>query len=82
MLEESQYGQSLPIFLEVLDPASEEENLPPFDKENDVILFLKMYDPWNESLHYQGHFCVPIGATFRTFYVTLEFSPSKGNVFP
>lgn len=64
-LEDSQYGHSMPIFVEVLPADCEEkDSLPNFDKENDVILFLKMYDPVNESLHYQGHFAVPISSTF------------------
>ncbi|ODN03308.1 Ubiquitin carboxyl-terminal hydrolase 7 [Orchesella cincta] len=64
-LEETIYGHQLPIFLEILPNDDERDGLPPFDKENDVILFLKMYDPVNESLHYFGHWCVPISTSFN-----------------
>lgn len=63
-LEDILFGHQLPIFLEILPSDDERDGLPPFDKENDVILFLKMYDPVNESLHYFGHWCVPICTTF------------------
>jgi ubiquitin carboxyl-terminal hydrolase 7 len=64
-LEETQYGQSLPIFLEMLPADDEREALPAFDKENDVILFFKMYDPISETLHYCGHWCVAISISFN-----------------
>lgn len=66
-LEDTLYGHQLPIFLEILPSDDERDALPPFDKENDVILFIKMYDPVNESLHYYGHWCVPICTTFSKF---------------
>jgi len=63
-LEESQFGQTLPFFLEMLPADDEREALPSFSKDNDVILFLKFYDPVSETLHYMGHWCINISITF------------------
>jgi ubiquitin carboxyl-terminal hydrolase 7 len=65
-LEEIMFGHNnMPLFLEMLPVSDPRDSLPTFDKENDVLLFIKMYDPWNESLHYQGHITITIAATFR-----------------
>lgn len=42
------------VFLEMLLPESPLKQLPPFEKERDVLLFLKFYDPTQKRLNYCG----------------------------
>uniref|UniRef100_A0A673K4M8 Ubiquitin carboxyl-terminal hydrolase 7 n=1 Tax=Sinocyclocheilus rhinocerous TaxID=307959 RepID=A0A673K4M8_9TELE len=55
------------IFLETVDPemAASGATLPKFDKDHDVMLFLKMYDPKTRSLNYCGHIYTPISCKIR-----------------
>jgi len=39
--------------------------LPPFDKDTDVLLFFKLYDPKNKKIHYCGHHYMPVVAKVR-----------------
>lgn len=48
------------IFLELLPPDSGQTALPNFDKETDVLLFFKMYDPKQKRIHYCGHSYLPV----------------------
>ncbi|KAJ8938767.1 hypothetical protein NQ318_009122 [Aromia moschata] len=48
------------IFLELLPPDSGQTALPTFDKETDVLLFFKMYDPKQKKIHYCGHSYLPV----------------------
>jgi ubiquitin carboxyl-terminal hydrolase 7 len=48
------------IFLELLPPDSGQTVLPNFDKETDVLLFFKMYDPKQKKIHYCGHSYLPV----------------------
>ncbi|XP_030854698.1 ubiquitin carboxyl-terminal hydrolase 7 isoform X4 [Strongylocentrotus purpuratus] len=48
------------VFLETQDPEAPQVCLPSFDRESDVLLFLKLYDPKTKSLSYCGHVYVPI----------------------
>lgn len=48
------------IFLELLPPDSGQSTLPTFDKETDVLLFFKMYDPKQKKIHYCGHSYLPV----------------------
>ncbi|XP_053607291.1 ubiquitin carboxyl-terminal hydrolase 7 isoform X3 [Plodia interpunctella] len=50
------------IFLEMLPPDSGLTTLPTFDKENDVVLFFKFYDPKQKRIHYCGHHYRPIAS--------------------
>lgn len=50
------------VFVETLSPESNAQRLPHFDKDSDVLLFLKMYDPRTKSISYCGHAYVPISA--------------------
>lgn len=50
------------IFLEMLPPDSGLSALPNFDKENDVVLFFKYYDPKQKRIHYCGHHYLPIAS--------------------
>nr|XP_032519443.1 ubiquitin carboxyl-terminal hydrolase 7-like [Danaus plexippus plexippus] len=50
------------VFLEMLPPDSGLNALPPFDKENDVVLFFKFYDPKQKRIHYCGHHYLPIAS--------------------
>lgn len=53
------------IFLETLDPDSGASALPEFDKESDVLLFFKMYNPKEKRIAYCGHSYMPITAKAR-----------------
>lgn len=48
------------IFLELLPPDLGLSVLPTFDKETDVLLFFKMYDPKQKKIHYCGHSYLPV----------------------
>ncbi|XP_053388715.1 ubiquitin carboxyl-terminal hydrolase 7-like [Mercenaria mercenaria] len=50
------------VFVETASPESNDRRLPHFDKDSDVLLFLKMYDPRTKSINYCGHAYVPIAA--------------------
>ncbi|XP_029834875.3 ubiquitin carboxyl-terminal hydrolase 7 isoform X1 [Ixodes scapularis] len=48
------------IFLETIVPDQPMDRLPEFDKETDVLLFFKMYDPRLKQIAYCGHTYMPI----------------------
>lgn len=48
------------IFLETQEAESPNSPLKSFDKETDVLLFLKYYDPVIKQISYVGHIYVPI----------------------
>ncbi|VEN46233.1 unnamed protein product [Callosobruchus maculatus] len=48
------------VFLELLPPDNGSTVLPTFDKETDVLLFFKMYDPKQKKIHYCGHSYLPV----------------------
>ncbi|XP_021358377.1 ubiquitin carboxyl-terminal hydrolase 7-like isoform X1 [Mizuhopecten yessoensis] len=50
------------LFVETLNPESGLQALPSFDKESDVLIFLKLYDPRSKTISYCGHTYVPISA--------------------
>uniref|UniRef100_H2YBF2 Ubiquitin carboxyl-terminal hydrolase 7 n=1 Tax=Ciona savignyi TaxID=51511 RepID=H2YBF2_CIOSA len=50
------------LFLETIQPDSEMQTLPAFDKQGDILVF-KMYDPTTRSISYSGHVLVPIEGT-------------------
>lgn len=50
------------VFVETLSPESGLKELPPFDKDSDVLLFLKLYNPRTKTISYCGHLYVPISA--------------------
>ncbi|XP_037093906.1 ubiquitin carboxyl-terminal hydrolase 7-like isoform X1 [Pollicipes pollicipes] len=54
------------LFLETL-PADRPAGatLPPFDKESDVLLFFKLYDPRTKQIHYCGHQYIAITSKVR-----------------
>ncbi|CAG5100968.1 Similar to USP7: Ubiquitin carboxyl-terminal hydrolase 7 (Homo sapiens) [Cotesia congregata] len=51
-----------PVFVELVPPDSGLTALPPFDKDTDVLLFFKLYDPKNKKIHYAGHHYMPVTA--------------------
>ncbi|XP_034946469.1 ubiquitin carboxyl-terminal hydrolase 7 isoform X3 [Chelonus insularis] len=51
-----------PVFVELVPPDSGLTSLPPFDKDTDVLLFFKLYDPKNKKIHYAGHHYMPVNA--------------------
>ncbi|EHB12187.1 Ubiquitin carboxyl-terminal hydrolase 7 [Heterocephalus glaber] len=67
MIELSDNENPWTIFLETVDPelAASGATLPKFDKDHDVMLFLKMYDPKTRSLNYCGHIYTPISCKIR-----------------
>ncbi|XP_046819841.1 ubiquitin carboxyl-terminal hydrolase 7 isoform X2 [Vespa crabro] len=50
------------VFVELVPPDSDLTALPPFDKDTDVLLFFKLYDPKNKKIHYCGHHYMPVVA--------------------
>ncbi|XP_072029469.1 ubiquitin carboxyl-terminal hydrolase 7-like isoform X3 [Amphiura filiformis] len=60
ILEVSEGDSSWTVFLETQHPECPDTVLPPFDKETDVLLFLKMYDPKAKRVSYCGHVYAPI----------------------
>ncbi|BET01842.1 ubiquitin carboxyl-terminal hydrolase [Nesidiocoris tenuis] len=50
------------IFLEVLPTDSGISALPHFDKDNDVLLFFKLYDPKTKKIYYCGHHYMPVSS--------------------
>lgn len=48
------------MFLELLPPDSGLHSLPNFDRETDVLLFFKLYDPKQKKIHYCGHSYLPV----------------------
>ncbi|CAK8680531.1 unnamed protein product [Clavelina lepadiformis] len=51
------------VWLETMPPDSPEPSLPPFDKQGDILLFLKMFSPYTQTISYCGHITVPIDGT-------------------
>ncbi|KAK3929340.1 Ubiquitin carboxyl-terminal hydrolase 7 [Frankliniella fusca] len=50
------------IFVEVVNPDSGRSQLPPFDKDADVLLFFKLYDPKAKQIYYCGHHYMPVAS--------------------
>ncbi|CAG2239267.1 UBP15 [Mytilus edulis] len=50
------------VFVETLNPESGLKELPQFDKDSDVLIFLKLYDPKRKTISFCGHTYVPITA--------------------
>lgn len=48
------------VFLECVSPDTGLTALPPFDKDSDVLLFFKMYDPKAKRIYYCGHHYMPV----------------------
>ncbi len=65
ILEVADNASTLTLFLEMGDPTNPTEDLPSFDKEQDVMLFFKYYDPRKEKIHFMGHMYVSIAAKVR-----------------
>jgi len=51
------------MWLETVPPDSDLPGLPSFDKQGDILLFLKLYNPYTETVAYCGHLAVPIEGT-------------------
>ncbi|KAG9509762.1 Ubiquitin carboxyl-terminal hydrolase 7, partial [Fragariocoptes setiger] len=54
----SEMSHAWSVFVELIRPDSGITKLPPFDKEKDVILFFKLYDPINSFISYVGHYII------------------------
>ncbi|KAL0278652.1 UNVERIFIED_CONTAM: hypothetical protein PYX00_000410 [Menopon gallinae] len=68
----SENQNPLTIFLEMLPPDSGKTCLPSFDKDSDVLLFFKLYDPKNKKIHYCGHYYMPVNAKVQTLVPLLN----------
>ncbi|OXU31455.1 hypothetical protein TSAR_000793, partial [Trichomalopsis sarcophagae] len=55
-------GNPWNIFVELAAPDSGLTALPAFDKDTDVLLFFKLYDPKKRKIHYCGHHYMPVTA--------------------
>jgi len=59
-------ANALTVFLEMMPPHAQalpgNSSLPSFDKDQDVLLFFKYYDPAKEKIYYMGHSYVSIQA--------------------
>lgn len=51
------------VWVEIHPPDSPLKSLPPFDKDADVLLFMKFYDPKTKTLNYCGYLLVPFSRT-------------------
>jgi len=60
MIEVADNIMTYTVFLEIAPPDSPLSSLPSFDKDQDVMLFFKYYDPSKEKIHYMGHMYVAI----------------------
>lgn len=52
------------LFIEMSNPETPKIGIQNFDKDKDVILFFKFYDPVEEKIHYMGHMSVSITSKF------------------
>ncbi|XP_014235523.1 ubiquitin carboxyl-terminal hydrolase 7 [Trichogramma pretiosum] len=55
-------GNPWNVFVEILSPDCDLNALPSFDKDTDVLLFFKLYDPKKKKIHYCGHHYMPVTA--------------------
>ncbi|XP_075231892.1 ubiquitin-specific protease 7 isoform X3 [Lycorma delicatula] len=53
------------IFVETVPPDSGLSSLPQFDKDSDVLLFFKMYDPKAKRIYYCGHHYVQVASLVK-----------------
>jgi len=54
------------IYLEILPPDQPNLSLPPFDKDQDVVIFFKYYSPFTNKIHYMGHQYLAISTKLST----------------
>lgn len=55
------------VFLECVPPDSGLTALPAFDKDSDVLLFFKLYDPQAKRIYYCGHHYMPVVSKVRKY---------------
>jgi len=48
------------VWLEFALPDAKSRQLPVFDKQGDILLFLKMFNPQTQTISYCGHLTIPI----------------------
>ncbi|XP_023245457.1 ubiquitin carboxyl-terminal hydrolase 7 [Copidosoma floridanum] len=53
-------GNPWTVFVELISPDLGVMLLPSFDKDTDVLLFFKLYDPKKKRIHYCGHHYMPV----------------------
>jgi len=47
------------VWLQLASP-DEDKPLKPFDKQGDILLFIKMFDPYTQTIAYCGHLQIPL----------------------
>ncbi|XP_065341533.1 ubiquitin carboxyl-terminal hydrolase 7 isoform X2 [Cloeon dipterum] len=62
IIELAENNSTWNIFLETLKPDSDLPALHSFDKDSDVLLFFKLYDPKTKQIRYCGHQYMPVAA--------------------
>ncbi|ELT89456.1 hypothetical protein CAPTEDRAFT_149911 [Capitella teleta] len=55
------------VFVETAEPENGQKALIGFDKDSDVLLFFKRYDPKTKSISYSGHLYMPITQKISDF---------------
>ncbi len=60
IIEVADNANILTVFLETSNPEEPQRSLRAFDKDQDVMLFFKHYDPRKEKIHYMGHLYMSI----------------------
>lgn len=63
------------VFIETVQPDSGVRCLTAFDKDSDVLLFFKYYDPRHKRLHYCGHHYMHISYNVREYCNTFHILP-------
>ncbi|XP_018496359.1 ubiquitin carboxyl-terminal hydrolase 7 [Galendromus occidentalis] len=81
-LDESEYSRhiqdisdqsgSWTLFIETINPENNEMALPFYDRETDVLMFFKLYDPYEKRLSYIGHQYTPTRTRLRDLICDLN----------
>ncbi|OQR76440.1 ubiquitin carboxyl-terminal hydrolase 7-like, partial [Tropilaelaps mercedesae] len=68
----SDQAGSWTIFVETVNADDSDSNLPFFDRESDVLIFFKLYDPFEKKLSYIGHQYIPMQTKLRGLMAELN----------
>lgn len=63
MIEVSENENPWHVWLECVTVDGPSASLTRFDKQNDILLFLKFFNPYSQIMSYCGHIIVPIEGT-------------------
>ena len=59
------------VWLEFALPDATTNQLPSFDKQGDILLFLKMFNPRTQTISYCGHLTIPIDGPTVSWFVLI-----------